>query len=171
MPFAEIARQFEGENLSRKSIANHRGKHLTVNDAVTRQILEDKAKQLGEDIENGKRTVLTRRGVLEVLMMRGYGGVISGAVPVEARDVVALVQQLEKMDESSASVQVEELNLQLHCMLDAIKTVIPKGYFGQIQQEFDRLLSSRGKILDAYAIELPELEYPPDLKDLGNNDG
>jgi hypothetical protein len=159
--YSEVARQFESEGLTRKGIANHRKRHLSVEQAAVRQIIEERAYQMGEDIENAKKIHLTRKGVLEVAMLKGYGGIIAGEVPVEARDLIGIVQQLEKMDEFSASVQMDELQRQMNYFMDAVRKVVPEHLFAGILTEFDRLMENN-KAKNSYAVEVPplELEFP-----------
>lgn len=159
--FSEVARQFESEGLTRKGIANHRKRHLSVEQAAVRQIIEERAFQMGEDIENAKRIHLTRKGVLEVAMLKGYGGIIGGDTVVEARDLIGIVQQLEKMDEFSASVQLDELQRQMNFLLDAVRKVVPGHLWDAVLAEFDRLIEG-SKQKNSYAVEVPplELEFP-----------
>jgi hypothetical protein len=164
VPFSEIARQFGDENLSRKSISNHRDKHLNVTDAAVRHVLEERAKQMGEDIENGKKTLLTRRGILEVAIMQGYQSIISGQTPVEPRELASFLTLAEKWDESSSSVEKEELQLQMQAFLDAVHNIVPKVYWIPVAEEFERLLAQRGKIIDAYAVQMPDIDLPDELK-------
>ena len=165
VPYAEIARQFETEGFNRKSIANHRERHLSIEGAVVRQILEEKSKQMGEDIENGKKIILTRKGVLEVALMKGYQGVISGDTVVEPREMIGIVQQLEKMDETSSAAQVEELNLQFNAFLDSVKKIAPQSIWDQIVSEFEKQLGMRSEIINSYAVELPDIgDIPTDFK-------
>ncbi len=164
VPYKEIARQFEGEQLSRKSISNHRQKHLTIEDAVVRQVLEEKAKQMGEDIENGAKTILTRLGILDVAIMKGYSSVVTGAVPVEAADLVKLVALREKLEESSSSIQIQELEMNMQSFLDAVHNVVPKAFWKPIADEFEAILAKRGKMVDAYAITLPDIDIDDELR-------
>lgn len=171
VPYKEIARQFESEELSRKSIANHRTKHLTIEDAVVRQVLEEKAKQMGEDIESGARTIITRLGVLDVAIMKGYASVVTGEVPVEAADLVKLIALREKLEETSSSIQIQELEMTYQCLLDAVQIALPRELWPQVFDEFERQLAQKSKVIDTYAIELPPIEYPEDLKHLESGDG
>jgi hypothetical protein len=164
---SELARQFEKENLTRKSISNHKNRHLNVEQAAVRRILEERVRRYDADVENTTRSLLTRKGVLEVLLLKGYAHAVQETTVVEPREMIGIIQQLEKMDAVDAAEQVEEMHRQMNAFMDAVKAIVPPTMWESIMSEFERKLDVESQIIAGIAAELPD---PGDLKFPGTGD-
>lgn len=125
--FTAIAQRVPGEDgkpLDRRAISNHSREHLNFNEHAIRGLLEAEADEAGQNYEDGVRGAITRRGALEVTLRKAFEDVISGRIDVEAKDMLAVIQMLEKMDETTNAAQVDFLRAQATAFLQAIKDVV-----------------------------------------------
>lgn len=132
----------QGQNkLDRRSIANHYKNHMDLQDAAMRAILEREASLQSQDFEEGVEGAITKRGVLEVLMHKGYQDVIDGVTTVEVRDLVQLVKVIGEMDSHSGQVGLDEARAQVQIFIQAIKTVCSLEQQSDIAAEVKKLRS------------------------------
>lgn len=157
VPFSEIARQFEEEGIERRSLANHKKRHLSVEQAAIRQVIEEKARQLGEDVDNTSKFLLTRKGYMEVAMMKSFQAIIDGTLTPEPRDVVHMIALMEKMEKDTTLNQVDEMIRDFNAFSQAVKENVPTELYDKILIDFKKNLAMHEKIIDAYAIEAPDV--------------
>ena len=156
VPFAEIARQFETEGINRRSLSNHKRRHLSIEQAAIRQVIEEKARQMGEDVDNTRRHLLTRRGYMEVAMMKSYQGIVDGTIVPEPRDVVHMIALLEKMEKDTAATQVDEMMRDFNAFSQAVKEVVPPDMYDRILYNFKKILEQETAIVDKF-LDNPEI--------------
>lgn len=113
---------------------------MPLREGAVRKILEKHIENQEEQAEE----VVSRRGVLEVALRRGFEQVLTGEVNVEARDLIALAQQLEKMDSDLESAAVEEAKVQVSSLLQAIRKVVPTDMWPQILRVYNKNLDELG---------------------------
>lgn len=150
VPFSEIARQFETEGINRRSLSNHKRRHLSIEQAAIRQVIEEKARQMGEDVDNTRRSLLTRRSYLEIAMMKSYQAIIDGTLTPEPRDVVHMIALLEKMDKDTASTQVDEMMRDFNAFTQAVKEIVPPEMHEKILYNFKKILEQESVIVDKF---------------------
>lgn len=119
---AEIARIFGGI-IDRRSIANHAKKHLAYEEAAMRQIIEQEAKAAEEDAELGINGILKRRVYLETMLHKGLEDLVSGHAMIEPRDVLAVIDALNKFDNQNAGAALDQVKIQFQAFLQAIREV------------------------------------------------
>jgi hypothetical protein len=124
MPYKTLADRVNPP-LERRSLSNHHKKHMDLQDMAFRAMLEREAKLQGMDVEEGIEDILTKRGVLEVMLRKGYEDVLNGIVTVEPRDLIQLTKVLADMDTQQHSVGLDELRAQVQIFIQAIKDVCP----------------------------------------------
>ena len=169
VPFSEISRQFEVEGITRRALSNHKRKHLSVEQAAIRQVIEEKARQIGEDVDNTKRSLLTRKGYMEVAMMKSYQSILDGTVVPEPRDVVAMISVMEKMEKDTASVQVDEMMRDFNAFTQSVKEVVGPDMYDRILGKFKNILEQERMVLDHFSdspkvIETLPSSQPADLE-------
>jgi hypothetical protein len=169
VPFSEISRQFEVEGITRRALSNHKRKHLSVEQAAIRQVIEEKARQIGEDVDNTKRSLLTRKGYMEVAMMKSYQSILDGTVVPEPRDVVAMISVMEKMEKDTASVQVDEMMRDFNAFTQSVKEVVGPEMYDRILGKFKNILEQEKMVLDHFSdspkvIETLPSSQPADLE-------
>lgn len=151
VPFSEISRQFETEGITRRALSNHKRKHLSVEQAAIRQVIEEKARQIGEDVDNTKRSLLTRKGYMEIAMMKSYQSILDGTVVPEPRDIVAMISVMEKMEKDSSAVQVDEMMRDFNAFTQAVKEVVGSDQYDRIVSKFKSILEQERIIIDGFA--------------------
>ena len=169
VPFSEISRQFEVEGITRRALSNHKRKHLSVEQAAIRQVIEEKARQIGEDVDNTKRSLLTRKGYMEVAMMKSYQSILDGTVVPEPRDVVAMISVMEKMEKDTASFQVDEMMRDFNAFTQSVKEVVGPEMYDRILGKFKNILEQERMVLDRFSdspkvIETLPSSQPADLE-------
>jgi intergrase/recombinase len=169
--YSEIARQFESERISRKSLATHKERHMSVTDRAVREIIEEQVRQAGEDTMEQKRLILTRSGALDIAIMQGYNGIIDGSMSVEARDWVQMINLREKLEEKTASIQLEETMSEFSAFLQAVKEVVPEDMWVAVAERHQQIVNLNKTIIDSYGVEvvpnkdvrLPAIDPPKDI--------
>lgn len=129
------------EKLDRRGISNHHKNHMDLQDAAIRAILEREATLVGQDYEEGVEDAVTKRGVLEVMLRRGYDDIINGVTTVEPRDLIQLAKLLGEMDTHAGQVGLDEARSQVQIFIQAIKNVCDLDTQGEIAREVKRLRS------------------------------
>jgi len=148
VPFSEISRQFETEGITRRALSNHKRKHLSVEQAAIRQVIEEKARQMGEDVDNTKRHLLTRWGYLEVAMMKSYQAILDGTLVPEPRDVVHMISLMNKMEQDTAGVQVDEMMRDFNAFTQAVKEIVDPDMYDRILNKFKKILEQEHAVIE-----------------------
>lgn len=159
--FSEISRQFEEEGITRRSLSNHKRKHLSVEQAAIRRVIEEKARQIGEDVDNSKRLLLTRRGYMEVAMMKSYQAILDGTVVPEPRDIVHMISLMEKMEKDTAAVQVDEMMRDFNAFTQAVKEVVGQDQYDKILFNFKKILEQEKLITEKFSDQPAVMEALP----------
>jgi hypothetical protein len=128
-----------GKMVNRRSIGNHSKEHMSVDDAVTRAILEEEAGQLGQQWEEGVKGAFTMRGALELLVRKGFGDAMAGVTTVEVRDINQMIKLYNEMSSNSATTATETAEMTVRIFVEAIQNVLMKGDF--IDLEAGKLLA------------------------------
>lgn len=118
--------------VDRRSIANHYKLHMDLEDAALRHILESEAKMAGENIEEGIRDAITKRGVLEVALRKGFEDVQNGVTTVEPRDLIQIAKLLGDMDQHAYQIGLDEMRAQVQIFIQAIKDVCDRDVQSEI---------------------------------------
>jgi hypothetical protein len=129
------------DKLDRRGISNHHQKHMDLEDAAIRAILEREATLVSQDYEEGVEDAVTKRGVLEVMLRKGYEDLLSGITTVEPRDLIQLAKVLGEMDTHAGQVGLDEARAQVQIFIQAIKNVCDLDTQGEIAREVKRLRS------------------------------
>ena len=127
------------DKLDRRGISNHHKKHMDLQDAALRAILEKEADFQNQNYEDGVTDAITKRGVLEVMLRKGYNDLVNDVTTVEARDLIQLAKLLGDMDANQNMVAVDEMRAQVQIFIQAIKNVCSLDQQTLIAQEVARL--------------------------------
>jgi hypothetical protein len=134
----------DGDKIDRRSVSNHAKKHMAYQDAAIRAVLEEEANVASQNYEEGVRGAVTHRGVLEVALRKAYEDIVSGATIVEARDMIQLINTLQKMDEQTEQVAVNELRAQVQAFVEAIRSETDPDTWDRIFRRMKSIMSSEG---------------------------
>jgi hypothetical protein len=130
--------------VDRRSISNHYKNHLDLQDAAIRAILEHEADVQGQNYEEGLHGAITKRGVLEIALRRGFEDIQNKITTVEPRDLIQITKLLAEMDTHSAQAAVDEARAQVHIFILAIKNVLSDEQQAEIAEEVKRLRKHEG---------------------------
>jgi hypothetical protein len=147
----------DGKRIDRRSISNHAKKHLGFQEAAIRALLEEESSMAQQNFEEGVRGAITHRGVLEIMVRKAYDDITSGLVEVEPKDLIATIQVLQKMDERTESVAVDELRAQVSAFIQAIKEETDRETWEKIAHRARRLLGGVPSPPDV-DIPVPQIE-------------
>lgn len=150
-PYKEMERLF---GIPYRSFSNHTKKHLRYEDESVRQIIEYEAGLAGENITAGVRGAFLRRSALDISIKKFFDALTAGEVPVEAGDVIKMIELREKLDASSASTQIEHYELQFHAFKEALEEICPPEMLVKI---LDRT-KAKLQTVDRPALQPPDEE-------------
>ncbi len=145
--------------IDRRSVSNHAKKHMAYKDAAVRAILEEEAQIASQNYDTGVRGAITHRGVLEVALRKAYEDIIAGVTTVEARDMIQLINTLQKMDEQREQVAVNELRAQVQAFVEAIRIETDPDTWGRIFARMKSLMTDEGLVTDVE--EVPDVVALP----------
>lgn len=163
VPFIELERQFEDQGISRRSMSTHKERHLNVEHAAIRQIIEDQAREQTKNIENTKRNLLTRRAVLQVAMQKAHADIVNGRTTVEPRDLVSMISLMEKMDEKTSAIEKEELTREFTAFQQAVKDIVPQLMWDQVAERFFMIMEGQKKAINTWGMEILEDDPFPNM--------
>lgn len=135
--------------VDRRSISNHYHKHMDLQDAALRSILESEARIQGQNFEDGVQDAVTKRGVLEVMLRKGFEDIQMGVTTVEARDLVQIAKLLGEMDSHAYQVGLDELRSQVQIFIQAIKDVCDRDTQAAIASRVKLLRNREGMDIGA----------------------
>ena len=144
----EVIRQFDalGQSFNKNSMSNHIRKHMGLRKAVIRRIVEKQAAKQFEDIEEVADTLLTTRGILEVMRQRGAEQIIDGNAMVEPETLMKVMDKLDNLDSSEEGEKLQEMMIELNCLLRAVQAIVPESTWAQITEAFkNNLDAARGR--------------------------
>lgn len=147
-------------HVDRRSISNHWQKHMDLQDAALRAILEKEAAVQNENYDEGITGAITKRGVLEVALRKGYDDIINGVTTVEARDLIQIAKVLGDMDNNQQAIGLDELRSQVQIFIQAIKNVCDQETQNMIAQEVKKLRTREN--IEAH-VEAVMYEAPPQI--------
>lgn len=130
--------------VDRRSISNHYKKHMDLHDTVLRDILEREQERIGDLHEEGARNILTTRGVLEVLLRKGFEDAINDVTTVEPKDLIQISKMLSDMDSHVSEQMVAEQTAQVQIFQEAIRTVCTPAQLEEIVSEVRKLRIKEG---------------------------
>lgn len=148
----------------RRSISTHHKDHMAITAAAFRSILEEESSLEGQNYEEGVRGAITARGVLEIMIRKGFDDIIDDNTMVEPKDLIQIIKLKSDMDANYAEVQVETYKRQVEIFKQAILEVVPPDMQAQIvarvkrirQREEDAVVHERlleAPVIDAEVVE------------------
>lgn len=140
---SEICRMAEamGEKFSRKSLTNHRDKHLTLKEAAIRRMIEDQAAAFIHDIEEHKGFMLTRRALLTTMMQEGYEAILKQKVKVDPQTLLQVAALLERMDAEEHAVAIDEMMVEMQAFMEAVKMLVEDDMWDRIVDQYESNLA------------------------------
>lgn len=143
--YSEIERQFAFASIPRRSVSKHAHEHLGYEEAAIRVVIEREAIAAQRNYEEGVERLVTNNAYLEVAKQKAYDALIRDDVLVEPKDAVKIIEQLEKLQERTQSVALDELRVQLQMFIQAVKETVPKSDWESIVNRTADLLRASGR--------------------------
>ena len=137
----------DGTKIDRRSVSTHAKRHMSYDSAAIRAILEAEAEASAQNFEEGVRGAITHRGVLEVALRKAFEDIANGTTTVEPRDLIAIVNQIEKMDERTEQVAVNQLRAQVNAFVEAIRAETDPDTWDRIFKRFRGIMEEDGNVL------------------------
>lgn len=129
----------DGKLIDRRSISNHFHSHMDLERMVIRGELEQEAKALQQNVEEGVQGAITDRGMLKVLARKAFDDVIKGVTTVEPKDLISIIKLLHDLNENTANVKAEENEIALRTFVRAVQTVCDQPQLERIVVEAERI--------------------------------
>jgi hypothetical protein len=123
----------------RRSISKHHKEHMAITAAAYRAILEEEASLEGQNYDEGVRGAITNRGVLELMIRKGFDDVIDNNTMVEPKDLIQIIKLKSEKDANHAQIQVETYKRQVDLFKQAILEVVPPDMQARIVAKVKKL--------------------------------
>lgn len=127
--FSELSRVF---GIDRRGLSNHYRNHLNLEDAAIAAIIEREAVLLNEDFQEGVRGILARRVYLETALKKAQEALLNNEVVPDARDTVAIIEKLDKMESETTEAAITEMRIELAAYIQAMKENVPSDLWDTI---------------------------------------
>jgi hypothetical protein len=161
---AESVPVAEGERpLHKNTLKTHYQNHMALDEAAIRAILEEEANLSAQNFEEGVRGAITKRGVLEVMLRKGYEDVIAGITTVEPKDLIQIAKLVAEMDTNVNAAAVEEAKAQINIFMQAIHDVCDEETRKAIGERVARL--RKGESIEA-KLEKAIMPPPPEEEEI-----
>jgi hypothetical protein len=148
LSYSEIERHFGFANISRKSIASHKDKHLGYEDAAIREVIEREAQAAQRNYEEGVTRLVTKNTYLEVALQKAYDALINNDAIVEPKDAVKVIETLQKLQNENQDVALDELRIQFQMFMQAVKELVERERWESIVGRTADLLRATGREVD-----------------------
>lgn len=133
----------ESDKFTAANMSNHARKHMSSRDAAVRRIMEERAKQIGVDIDNAENFIVTRAAVLDTIIQSGMGSLYRGETVAETREVIAAIQMLDKMEAEWKETAIDEMLSEFRAFAAAVKDVVGENMYDQIYAAFESKMDSK----------------------------
>lgn len=162
LSYSEIARYFEamGESVTRKNLSNHHERHMWVEKAAYRKIIEQRAREAMIDVDEAQGFIMTKRALLEMMVHKGWERFLTGEAEIGAKELIAIIDKMERMEAEEKSVAVDEMMSEFQAFADAVKLSVPEAMWKEIHAQFDLNMDARKHktIEQLVTLEPPQLE-------------
>lgn len=121
-----------GGSPDRRSISTHHKEHMAITQAAYRAILEEEASLEGQNFQEGVRGAITNRGILELMIRKGFDDIIDDNTMVEPKDLIQIIKLKTEMDAAYVTEQIETYKRQVEIFKQAILEVVPPDMQSQL---------------------------------------
>lgn len=128
-----------GKKIDRRSISNHFKEHMDLQRTAIREDLEEEARALSQNVEEGSLGAKTDRGILKVLVAKGFDDVLRGVASVEPKDLIQIIKLLNELNNDASSTRAEENEVALRTFVRAIENVCSTETIRLIVTEAERI--------------------------------
>lgn len=141
--YERIARQIPADDnekkVDRRSISGHLKEHMDLQRMAIREELEEEARNLQQNVEQGALGAKTDRGILKVLVAKGFDDVLKGVSTVEPKDLIQIIKLLNELNNNASSARAEENEIYLRTFVRAVENVCPPDMIKELVAEAERI--------------------------------
>lgn len=142
-PYERIAQNLpadeHGHKIDRRSISHHAKEHMDLQRTAIREELEEEARAAGQNLETGAQGAKTDRGILKVLVAKGFDDVIRGISTVEPKDLIAMIKLLNDLNSDASTARAEENEIAFRTFVRAIENTCDTDTIKAIVAEAERI--------------------------------
>lgn len=165
--YATLARRYQedygDDSITRRSVMNHAKKHMTLEDAALREIIEQRYDEDKGNVSEAVGIILGQKSMLQTLMYKGYKSALSGETKIEVKDWLTIVSELKRLIVSESDLETEELKHDFQYFLESVKETVSIDDYEKIAVRFnEKRDGQRPKVL-AELIDMKSLD--PEVTD------
>lgn len=139
----------DGNKIDRRSVSNHYQKHMPLDQAVVRGILEEEADLVGQNWEEGVKGAITTQGMFRVMMQKAFDDAMAGITTIEPRDFIQMAKAYGELVSNQGEAATEEAKIVIRIFMEAIKNVVEDEFDTERADELKRMISDEVKRLRA----------------------
>lgn len=131
---ANVAEYFEriGDTFTRQALGRHKNKHLTLHSAAIRRIVEKRAEDIVDSVEEHSEFLASKRAILEVALQKGFENIMSGSAHITPESLLAIMEKLERMEAEEHSHAIDEMMRDFKAFADAVKALVAEEVWPEI---------------------------------------
>ena len=148
--------------ISYSSLTNHKNRHLPSDSIAARSLMERRAAEENKLIMDGVETLVTARGIYELIATLGVKGIVEGDIEPDLKTTIYAIEKLDEIDkESSSSYKPEYLLGQLSIILDSMREVLTPDMLDLVSKRIEQKqaqLTEQPKMLESSYIDTDIIE-------------
>jgi len=148
------------ERIGYNSLRTHAVKHFPVQASgrnVMRDIMEQRAAEQGIDFVEGVASIVTPMAIMDIVMHKGLERLVANRDPITPDLALRAAERLQHfLSQREDNAEVEELQLQLNQLIDAVKKNVPEEYWRQIVNDLNGATIPAPAPIEAEAVESSE---------------
>lgn len=164
------------DRIAYASINRHIMRHLSVEDAAIKEILERRALEKEINLEEGVRNIVTPASFAETVVVKAQEKLVDGKLEITARDGLEAARTLTEFENAAASkVSVSEAFAQVEKIMAAVKAVCSPEQISQVVSvlrgersvmEISQLPQLTEELVEAEVVEETLDQEPLDMESL-----
>lgn len=129
----------------RRSISNHKDRHLGWEDAGIRKIIEREAEAAQRNYDEGVERVVTKASYLEVGLQKAFDQLVNGQMEIPVGEAVKLIELKHKLEQQTQIAAVDEINFQFSSFMQAVKEIVPREFWEAIVGRTKEIARAAGR--------------------------
>jgi hypothetical protein len=124
--------------ISYASITNHKARHLPTEAIAARSIMEKRAAEDNRLIIEGTETLVTAKGVYELVATLGVKNIVEGNIEPDLKTTIYAVEKLSEIEKDNLSgYRPEYLLNQLSIIIDSMREVLPPDMLDLVSKRIE----------------------------------
>lgn len=157
----------DGDQITYENIRVHQKKHLPMEKALVREVIERRAKEKNISILDAGERMLTAEAFYEIILAKGFEEIAMGYSKPTLTQTMHAMEMLRTIEkEDSSDYRPEELINQLDMILLAIREVLPDSMKEALFRKIEEYQSANVTSKKNKSIKTAELEESVDYIDM-----